>query len=84
MILLNKRWGGQIARCPNCYAIIGYTPEDVSATQNIKCIQCSFTLWVPFNPNYDGVIKEESEDKKDGNTVVSEQSGSGKGDNESK
>ena len=68
MKLLYTRYGGLIARCPNCYAIIGYEPNDVSKTQNISCPQCKFTLWVPFNPNYDGVVKE-SEDKKD-ETVV--------------
>ena len=68
MKILCQRYAGQIARCPNCYAIIGYAPEDVSATQNIKCPQCQFTMWVPFNPNYDGLIKE-SEDKKN-DTVV--------------
>lgn len=57
-----------MARCPNCYALIGYEPKDVSASQNIKCPQCQFTMWVPFNPNYDGVIKE-SEEKKDDSVV---------------
>ena len=60
-----------MARCPSCYALIGYSPEDVSTNQNIRCPQCQFTMWVPFNPNYDGVVKE-SEDKDDGKTVVSE------------
>jgi hypothetical protein len=60
-----------MARCPSCYALIGYNPEDVSSNQNIRCPQCQFTMWVPFNPNYDGVVKE-SEDKRDGKTVVSE------------
>lgn len=83
MILLNKRWGGLIARCPNCYAIIGYKPEDVTSLQNIKCPQCFSSMWVPFNPNYDGIIKE-SEEKKNGNTVVSEQSWTGTGDSKSK
>ena len=41
-------------------------------------------MWVPFNPTYDGVIKEEDEENKDGNVVVSEQSGTGTGDSESK
>ena len=63
MKILYQRYAGQMARCPNCYALIGYEPKDVSASQNIKCPQCQFTMWVPFNPNYDGVIKE-SEDKK--------------------
>ena len=53
-----------IARCNACGCLIGYEPNDVSSSQNIKCPQCGFTLWVPFNPNYDGVIKEESEEKK--------------------
>ena len=57
-----------LARCPNCFALIGYEPEDVSVSQNIKCPKCSFNMWVPFNPNYDGVVKE-SEMKKD-ETVV--------------
>ena len=43
-------------------------PNDVNSKQNINCPQCGFTLWVPFNPNYDGIIKE-SEEKKD-DTVV--------------
>ena len=68
MKLLYQRYGGLIARCPNCYAIIGYNPDDVSQTQNISCPQCQFTLWVPFNPNYDGVIKES--EMKANETVV--------------
>ena len=63
MKLLNTRWGGLIARCPNCYALLGYQPEDVTATQQVSCIQCHMTLWVPLNPNYDGVIKESEEKK---------------------
>ena len=69
MKLLYTRYGGMLARCPNCYAIIGYDPDDVNTNQNISCPQCKFKMWVPFNPNYDGVIKEESEEKKD-ETVV--------------
>ena len=53
-----------IARCNSCGCLIGYEPNDVSNNQNIKCPQCGFMLWVPLNPNYDGVIKEESEEKK--------------------
>ena len=58
MKILNPRYYGLIARCNSCGAILGYTPEDVNNSQNIKCPQCGFILWVPFNPNYDGVIKE--------------------------
>ena len=65
MKLLYQRYAGMIARCPNCYAIIGYSPEDVTKSQNIKCPQCQFSMWVPFNPNYDGVIKESEEKKND-------------------
>lgn len=67
MKILNTRYYGLIARCNNCGCLIGYEPNDVSATQNISCPQCKFKLWVPFNPTYDGVIKEE--EKKD-ETVV--------------
>ena len=59
MKLLNTRYYGQIARCNNCGAIIGYEPADVSDNQNIKCPQCSFMLWVPFNPKYEGEIKDD-------------------------
>ena len=73
-----------IARCNACGCLIGYEPNDVSKSQNISCPQCKFTLWVPFNPNYDGVIKEESEERENGKSVVSEQSGSGESNRESK
>lgn len=73
MIVLNARWGGLIARCPNCYAILGYRPEDVSESQNIRCPQCGFNLWVPLNVTYDGIIKENE----NGETTVSGQSGTG-------
>ena len=64
MILLHKRYLGLLARCNfGCGALIGYAPEDVSASQNITCPQCGARLWVPFNPTYDGIIKEE--EKKD-------------------
>lgn len=70
MKVLCQRYMGMIARCNSgCGALIGYSPEDVSANQCIKCPQCGMVLWVPFNPNYDGVIKEDSEEKKD-ETVV--------------
>lgn len=64
MKVLNDRYYGLIARCNSCGALLGYDPNDVSKTQNIKCPKCGFVLWVPFNPEYDGVIKE-SEEKKD-------------------
>ena len=83
MKILNTRYYGMIARCNNCGCLIGYEPNDVSSNQNLSCPQCKFTLWVPFNPNYDGIIKE-SEEKKDGESVVSEQSGTGTSNNESK
>lgn len=71
MKILNTRYYGLIARCNACGCLIGYDPDDVSSSQNIQCPQCKFTLWVPFNPNYDGVIKEEeNEGKKDEEPVV--------------
>ena len=65
MTILCQRYYGSIARCNACGCIIGYKPEDVDKNQNIKCPQCGFTLWVPFNPNYDGVIKESEEKRND-------------------
>lgn len=84
MKLLNQRYFGLIARCNSCGALIGYNPEDVSSSQNISCPQCKFTIWVPFNPVYDGTTKEESEEKKDGESVVSKQSRAGESNSESK
>ena len=59
MQILNPRYYGLIARCNSCGALLGYKPEDVNEAQNIKCMQCGFTIWVPLNPNYDGVINED-------------------------
>lgn len=61
MIVLSQRYYGMIARCNCCGALLGYTPEDVSENQTIKCPSCGFIIWVPFNPNYDGVIESEEE-----------------------
>ena len=63
MKLLNTCYYGLIARCnTGCGALIGYTPEDVSKNQCIKCPQCGTVLWVPFNSTYDGVIKENTDE----------------------
>ena len=70
MKILNSRYYGLIARCNNCGCLIGYDPSDVSKNQNISCPQCKFTLWVPFNPNYDGLIKEEESEEKKNDAVV--------------
>jgi len=59
MIIFAPRYGGLIARCPNCYCVLGYTPDDVDNTQHMRCPQCSFNIWVPLDPTYDGVIKED-------------------------
>ena len=72
MKILSDYYNGMLAHCNNCGALLGYAPEDVNEKQNIKCPKCSFIMWVPFNPNYDGVIKEESEEERN-ETVVSEQ-----------
>lgn len=65
MKVLAQRYYGMIARCNACGCILGYEPNDVNDKQNIRCPQCKFVLWVPFNPNYDGVIKESEEKKND-------------------
>ena len=67
MILICNRYFGTIARC-TCGAIVGYKPEDVTRAQTIRCPVCKSLIQVPFDPTYDGVVKES----KDGNTVVSE------------
>jgi hypothetical protein len=69
MKVLNERYYGLIARCNSCGCLIGYEPNDVSKSQNISCPLCKFTLWVPFNPNYDGVIKESEEPKNEKSVV---------------
>ena len=73
MKILNNRYYGLIARCNACGCLIGYTPDDVF-DHNISCPQCRFTIWVPCDPNYDGVIKEEKkEEEKEDESVVREQ-----------
>lgn len=59
MKVLCDRYYGSIARCNACGCLIGYEPNDVSNEQTIKCLKCGFTIKVPLNPNYDGVIKEQ-------------------------
>lgn len=59
MQTLSKYYNGMIAHCNNCGALLGYTPDDVNEDQNIKCPECSFVIWVPFNPNYEGEIKDD-------------------------
>ena len=68
MILICNRYFGTIARRA-CGAIVGYKPEDVTRAQTIRCPVCKSLIQVPFDPTYDGLIKE-SEEKKDGETVV--------------
>lgn len=72
MILICNRYFGLIARC-TCGAIIGYKPEDVNRAQVIRCPVCTNLISVPFDPTYDGLIKE-SEEKKDGKSDLQKQS----------
>ena len=65
MKILSPRYYGLIARCNACGCLIGYGPDDVNKSQNIQCPQCGFTLWVPLNITYDGIIKESEEKKSD-------------------
>jgi len=60
MKILYDRYYGMIARCNACGCLIGFDPDDVNSSQNIKCPKCGFVIWVPFNPTYDGVIREEN------------------------
>lgn len=71
MKILCSRYYGLIARCNACGCLIGYEPYEVNENQNIRCPQCNFTLWVPLNPNYDGIINE-NEEKDYGETMVPE------------
>ena len=59
MILICQRYFGSIARCNKCGAVIGYNPNDVFANKKINCPQCGLMIEVPFDPNYDGIVKEE-------------------------
>ena len=63
MKLLTQRYFGLIARCNSCGALLGYEPNDVDKEQHIKCPQCGFTIWVPFNPNYEGVIEDNGDNR---------------------
>jgi len=70
MKILDKHYTGLLARCNyGCGALLGYSPDEVDEHQTIICPVCNARLWVPFNPNYDGVIKEK-EIKTDESTVV--------------
>ena len=71
MTILNNYYRGLICRCPNCYAILGYGPEDVHKNSYVTCPKCRFEILTKMILDYDGVIREENKD----DAVVSEQSG---------
>lgn len=59
MILLNPRYFGMIVVCQNCGAVLGYKVEDVSRQQTVPCLRCGNRCPVPFDPTYDGLVKEK-------------------------
>ena len=73
MIVLNNYYRGLICRCPGCYAILGYGPEDVHNNSYVTCPKCKFEILTKMMLDYDGVIREENKD----DSMVSEQSGEG-------
>ena len=72
MKLLNQYYRGLICRCPNCFAILGYGPEDVHKNSYVTCPSCNFEILTKMQLDYDGVIREEN---KNGKTDISEQTG---------
>ena len=74
MIVLNNYYRGLICRCPGCYAILGYGPEDVHNNSYVSCPLCKFEILTKMMLDYDGVIRE---DDKNGEAMVSKQTGSG-------
>lgn len=69
MKLLNNYYRGLICRCPNCFAVLGYGPEDIHKNSYITCPSCKFEILTKMILDYDGLIKEESEEKKDDSVV---------------
>lgn len=72
MIVLNDYYRGLICRCPGCYAILGYGPQDVHSNSYVSCPKCKFEILTKMMLDYDGVIRE---DDTNGKAVVSEQTG---------
>lgn len=63
MIILNKYYRGLICRCPNCFAILGYSPADVHKNSYVTCPLCKFEILTKMMLDYDGIIKESEEKK---------------------
>lgn len=71
MTVLSSYYRGLICRCPNCFTVLGYGPEDVHNNSYVTCPSCKFEILTKMILDYDGVIKEENKD----DSMVSEQSG---------
>lgn len=74
MTILNNYYRGLICRCPSCYTVLGYGPEDIHNNSYVTCPNCKFEILTKMILNYDGVIREENAD---GTSTVQKQSGNG-------
>lgn len=51
MVVLSQNYGGLVAYCDRCRALLGWKAEDVYGTI-IYCPICKNQIEVPFNKNY--------------------------------
>ncbi len=56
-VIINK-FPGLLATCDKCGSILRWTPQDVYG-KVVYCPLCKNSIEVPFDKNYDGVIKEQ-------------------------
>ena len=63
MIILNQYYRGLLCRCPSCFVVLGYGPEDIHNNSYITCPNCKFEILTKMQLDYDGVIKESEEKK---------------------
>lgn len=61
MEVLYPKFPGLLAICEGCSALLHYTPKDIYGNV-IYCPLCKAAIEVPFDKNYDGLIKEEKKD----------------------
>lgn len=63
MIVLSNKFVGCIHQC-ECGAVLAYTPADVNENCFIYCPICHMRQKTTMDLSYDGVIKEEKNEKK--------------------
>ena len=56
MMMFSQVFPGLTTVCDRCGCLLGYTPKDIYG-KVIYCPQCRNAIEIPYDKNYDGVVK---------------------------